>query len=182
MIYTGVFYLDNKSKTVCQFGAWDYSYAFLQNGFSHLNAVGKMAYIVPNSIFKTKSGRHIRALLRRSLIRVLDYTTINVFGKALTSPAIIIIDKRDADKSAQWFEYGRSQALTHINQSKILISTVITGKIRAYPLETDEIPYSGLFITVKDRPDALPLTEAMAILNSTEFFEYFNMWENISQR
>ena len=52
------------------------------------------------------------------------------------------------------------------------MSTVITGKIRAYPLETDEIPYSGLFITVKNRPDALPLTEAMAILNSPEFLQY----------
>lgn len=303
-----------KNYTVCQFGAWDYSYAFLQNGFSHLNAAGKMAYIVPNSIFKTKSGRHIRALLRCNLIKVFDYTSTNVFGKALTSPAIIIVDQsaqsqqviyqdlskntklsverstlvdewlfgcqvqasnlthkfgeyfrvatgvatqrnevyvlsdyadegeylicngqkieksavrkaasprgkakgsteyiifpyyysdgelkryeeksykekfpftyaylesyketldeRDADKNAQWFEYGRSQALTHINQNKILISTVITGKIRAYPLETDEIPYSGLFITVKDRPDALPLTEAMAILNSSEFLQY----------
>ena len=82
------------------------------------------------------------------------------------------LDERDADKNAQWFEYGRSQALTHINQNKILMSTVITGKIRAYPLETDEIPYSGLFITVKNRPDALPLTEAMAILNSPEFLQY----------
>lgn len=70
------------------------------------------------------------------------------------------------------FEFGRSQALTHINQSKILISTVITGKVRAYPLGPDEVPYSGLFITVKDRPDALPLTEAMAILNSPEFLQY----------
>lgn len=79
-----------KNYTVCQFGAWDYSYAFWQNGFSHLNAAGKMAYIVPNSIFKTKSGRHIRALLRCNLIKVFDYTTTNVFGKALTSPAIIM--------------------------------------------------------------------------------------------
>ena len=82
-----------KNYTVCQFGAWDYSYAFWQNGFSHLNAAGKMAYIVPNSIFKTKSGRHIRALLRCNLIKVFDYTTTNVFGKALTSPAIIIVDR-----------------------------------------------------------------------------------------
>ena len=82
------------------------------------------------------------------------------------------LDERDADKNAQWFEFGRSQALTHINQNKILISTVITGKVRAYPLGADEVPYSGLFITVKDRPDALPLTEAMAILNSPEFLQY----------
>lgn len=303
-----------KNYTACQFGAWDYSYAFLQNGFNHLNATGKMAYIIPNSIFKTKSGRHIRTLLRHNLTKVFDYTTTNVFGKTLTSPAIIVVDRatqsqqvayqdlskntqlfverstldgewlfgcqaqaadlehkfgdyfrvatgiatqrnevyvlsdytdegeyllcngqrieksavrkaasprgkakgsaeyiifpyyyfngelkhhneitykekfpytyayleghketlaeRDTDKSAQWFEYGRSQALAHINQNKILLSTVITGKVRAYPLETDEVPYSGLFITVKDRPDALPLTEAMAILNSPEFLQY----------
>lgn len=303
-----------KSFTVCQFGAWDYSYAFLQSGFNHLNATGKMAYIIPNSIFKTKSGRYIRALLQNNLTKVFDYTTTNVFGKVLTSPAIIVVDRatqchqvayrdlskntqlfvdrttldrewlfscqaqtaglehkfgdyfriatgiatqrnevyvlsdytdegeyllckgqkieksavrkgasprakakgaveyiifpyyysngnlshydekaykekfplayvyleshkktldeRDADKNAQWFEFGRSQALTHINQNKILISTVITGKVRAYPLGADEVPYSGLFITVKDRPDALPLTEAMAILNSPEFLQY----------
>ncbi len=300
--------------TVCQYGAWDYSYAFLQNGFNYLNATGKMAFIIPNSIFKTKSGRHIRKLLRHNLTKVFDYTTTNVFGKVLTSPAIIVVDRavqtpqviyrdlsknqqffverstldgewlfgcqaqaddlehkfgdyfriatgiatqrnevyvlsdytdegeyllckgqkiekcavrkaasprakakgveeyivfpycysdgnlirydektykekfpfayaylesyketldeRDADKNALWFEYGRSQALTHINQNKILISTVITGKVRAYPLGIDEVPYSGLFITVKDRPDALPLTEAMAILNSPEFLQY----------
>lgn len=303
-----------KNYTVCQFGAWDYSYAFLQNGYNHLNATGKMAYIIPNSIFKTKSGRYIRALLQNKLTKVFDYTTTNVFGKALISPTIIIVDRathsqqveyqdlsknmqffadrstldgewlfgcqaqaadlehkfsdyfriatgiatqrnevyvlsdytdegeyllckgqkieksavrkaasprgkakgaaeyiifpyyysggelnrydeksykekfphaygylenhketleeRDADKSAQWFEYGRSQALAHINQNKILISTVITGKVRAYPLEADEVPYSGLYITAKDRPDALPLTEAMAILNSPEFLQY----------
>ena len=303
-----------KNYTVCRFGAWDYSYAFLQNGFNYLNASGKMAYIIPNSIFKTKSGRYIRELLRHNLIKVFDYTTTNVFGKVLTSPAIIVVDratqskqvmyqdlsknthlfversaldrewlfgcqaqatnlrhrfgdyfrvatgiatqcnevyvlsgyiddgeyllrdgkkieknairkaasprgkakgsaeyiifpyyysdgklnhyeeksykvkfpfayaylesnkkildKRDADKSAQWFEYGRSQALAHINQNKLLLSTVITGKVHAYPLEVDEVPYSGLFITTKDRPDALPLTEAMAILDSPEFIQY----------
>lgn len=68
---------------VCKSGAWDYSYAFLQSGFDHLNVTGKMAYIIPNSIFKTKSGRHIRALLQNNLTKVFDYTTTNVFGKVL---------------------------------------------------------------------------------------------------
>lgn len=303
-----------KNYSVCQFGAWDYSYAFLQDGFKHLNSNGKMAFIVPNSIFKTKSGRHIRALLQPNLTKILDFTTTNIFEKVLTSPAIIIVDrslqtlqvayqdlsknqqliidratfddewlfacqtqatdltyrfgdyfrvatgiatqcnevyilndcfddgeylhckgnkieksavrkaaspkgkaksateyiifpyyysngelkhydendykenfplayayleskkdqlgKRDADKSTQWFEYGRSQALTHINQNKLLLSTVVTGKVRAYPLQSDEVPYSGLFITAIDRPDALSLTEAMAILTSAEFLRY----------
>lgn len=53
-------------------------YAFLQDGFNHLNSAGKMAYIIPNSIFKTKSGRSIRTLLQPYLTEVLDFTTTNV--------------------------------------------------------------------------------------------------------
>lgn len=303
-----------KNYSVCKFGAWDYSYAFLQAGFNYLNTTGKMAYIVPNSIFKTKSGRDIRTLLQHNLIEVLDYATTNIFDRVLTSPAIIVVDraaksrwvayrdlssnqqlltdrstldrewlfkckaqsadlkhkfsdyfkvatgiatqcngvyvlsdyiddgefllcngqkieksavrkaasprgkakgseeyiifpyyysdgelkrynekeykklfpfayaylkknkevldKRKADKSARWFEYGRSQALANINQNKILLSTVITGKIRAYLLAADEVPYSGLFITAKDHPRALSLTDAMALLNSDDFLQY----------
>ena len=300
--------------TACQFGAWDYSYAFLQDGFEHLNDKGKMAYIIPNSTFKTKSGRKVRSVLQNDLVEIIDYTTISVFDNVLTSPAVIVIDrtihsrqiryrdlsnsrvisvdkatlgtewvfdekersvglkhrfgdyfkvstgiatqrnkvyvlskysesdeyflyndkkiekkavhkaasprgmakgaieyiifpyyysngelmhydekryeeeypftyaylktqkeelrKRDSDKNSKWFEYGRSQGLAHINQNKILLSTVITGKVRAYPLAKDEIPYSGLFITARNQPNALPLTEAMAILTSDEFLHY----------
>lgn len=46
-------YIEGK-YTTCQYGAWDYSYAFLQDGFNHLNSAGKMAYIIPNSIFKER--------------------------------------------------------------------------------------------------------------------------------
>ena len=306
-------YIEGK-YSACQYGAWDYSYAFLQDGFNHLSSTGKMTYIIPNSIFKTKSGRRIRALLRPYLTEVIDFTTTNVFEKVLTSPAIIIINrstrseqivykdlsprqestvnrenlndewlfgckeqapglqhrfgdffrvatsiatqcnsvyvltncsddgeylicdgkkikksvvrkaaspkgkargtteyiifpyyysdgilkhydesifkkkfpfayayleskkeilnKRDADKNSQWFEFGRSQALTHINQNKLLISTVITGKLHVYPLDIEDIPYSGIFVTIRECADELPLTEAMAILNSSEFLEY----------
>lgn len=306
-------YVERK-YTACQFGAWDYSYAFLQDGINHLNSTGKMAYIIPNSLFKTKSGKHIRSLLQPDLREVLDFKTSNVFGKVLTSPAIVVIDravqtsqvtyqdlsrntqcaiersalhdewlfacqaqvanfthrfgdyfkvctgvatqynkayilsdciedgeyllyegkrieksavrraaspkgkacgaeeyiifpyyysdnklkryneqtfqeifpfafaylksnkerldKRDADKNVQWFEYGRSQALAHINQKKLLLSTVITGNVRVYTLETDEVPYSGLYITVIDRADPLLLTDAMAVLTSKEFLNY----------
>ena len=306
-------YIEGK-YTTCQYGAWDYSYAFLQDGFNHLNSAGKMAYIIPNSIFKTKSGRSIRTLLQPYLTEVLDFTTTNVFEKVLTSPAIIIIDRstrteqivykdlsanlestvnretlndewlfgcqeqapglqhkfgdyfrvatsiatqcnsvyvltnysddgeylicegskieksvvrkaaspkgkandtteyiifpyyysdgilkhydevtfkqkfpfayayleskkeildrRDADKNSKWFEFGRSQALTHINQKKLLVSTVITGKVHVYPLDIEDVPYSGIFITIRDCADKLPLTEAMTILNSSEFLKY----------
>ncbi len=54
--------------------------------------------------------------------------------------------KRDADVSAKWFEYGRSQAIHNMNQKKILISSVISECTKAYMLDEDEIPYSGLYI------------------------------------
>ena len=54
--------------------------------------------------------------------------------------------KRDADTSAKWFEYGRSQAIHNMNQKKILISSVISECTKAYMLDEDEIPYSGLYI------------------------------------
>ena len=83
-----------------------------------------------------------------------------------------ILDRRDADKNSKWFEFGRSQALTHINQKKLLVSTVITGKVHVYPLDIEDVPYSGIFITIRDCADKLPLTEAMTILNSSEFLKY----------
>lgn len=77
---------------------------------------------------------------------------------------------RDADKTAKWYEYGRSQALNHINQEKLLISTVITNTVELYYLSKDTVPYSGIYITTKD-PEA-SLDEAASILKTPEFFRY----------
>lgn len=78
--------------------------------------------------------------------------------------------KRDADVKAKWFEYGRSQALEHINQKKLLLSTVITKKVEVYELDEETVPYSGIYITVKDKN--YDLNNAMQILLSSEFMEY----------
>lgn len=80
------------------------------------------------------------------------------------------LEQRKADGS--WFEYGRSQALTKINQEKLLLSSVITGPIKAYKLSKNTIPYSGFFITKKSK---YPLSLAYDILNSNEFHDYIMM-------
>ena len=74
------------------------------------------------------------------------------------------------DKASSWFEYGRSQALAHLNQPKLLISTVITNNIDLYYLETETIPYSGIYIVPKDNNHTLK--EAEKILRSAEFLKY----------
>ena len=78
--------------------------------------------------------------------------------------------ERDADSKAKWFEYGRSQALAHLNQKKLLLSTVVTNKVEIYELDAETIPYSGIYITVKDKN--YDLNSAMQILSSSKFMEY----------
>ncbi|WP_460213484.1 Eco57I restriction-modification methylase domain-containing protein [Geovibrio sp. ADMFC3] len=77
--------------------------------------------------------------------------------------------ERDCDKSATWFEYGRSQALEHINQPKLLLSTVVTNAVKVYELSKDIIPFSGIYITPTGK---YSLQMAKQILESNEFYEY----------
>ncbi len=79
------------------------------------------------------------------------------------------LKNRRSDKTAQWFEYGRSQALNSSNQPKILMSTIITNKVNTKLLSKDTIPYSGLYITKKKNKS---LEYADKILKSKSFYKY----------
>lgn len=80
------------------------------------------------------------------------------------------LNDRNSDENAQWFEYGRSQALTHLNEEKLLISTIITDSVEVYKLDRDTIPFSGIYITVKD--ENYTLDDAIEILKSEQFLRY----------
>lgn len=82
------------------------------------------------------------------------------------------LDNRQKDKGINWFEYGRSQALTHLNQKKLLISTLITGTTKVYMIEKETIPTSGLYIVVKENQTQYTLEQAKALLESDLFLEY----------
>lgn len=79
------------------------------------------------------------------------------------------LKKRDSDKNALWFEYGRSQALAHLNEEKLLMSTIITRKVRIYKLGKEVIPYSGLYIIPKGH---MSLDTAVTLLESQHFYDY----------
>ena len=78
--------------------------------------------------------------------------------------------KRDKDKSAKWFEYGRSQALSRINCRKLVLSTIVTDKPAVYLLDKETVPYSGIYITEKDA--GYPLEIAKEWLLADSFCEY----------
>jgi Type I restriction-modification system methyltransferase subunit len=81
------------------------------------------------------------------------------------------LNKRKKDKNTKWFEYGRTQALAHLNQEKLLLSTVVTNKIEIYSLDKHDVPYSGIYITTKADSN-FTLDDAKFILESNDFMEY----------
>lgn len=79
------------------------------------------------------------------------------------------LSERKADKKSKWFEFGRSQALAHINQEKLMLSTLITGKVKYYRLDKYTVPYSGMYIVPKD---GYTIEQAEQVLDSEEFYRY----------
>lgn len=280
----------------CTKGKFDYCYAFIEKSINELSNIGRMSYLIPNSIFKNVFGEDLRSIMINNITKIIDYKESSVFGRnILTSPAIIcfynskkvsyinyydvdnekhikipkeklnskwifagetpmrnskyiktfgdyykvsnsvatllnsayVIDKknieweddksilirggylieknvlrpaassrnfsinreeyiifpyeyeegnlkrfgdlefrtrfpgankylnsminklssRKSDKMAKWFEYGRSQALKHLDQEKIILPSVITNEIRYHKISKETIPYSGFYIT-----------------------------------
>ena len=58
------------------------------------------------------------------------------------------LENRKSDKNAKWFEYGRSQALKYSNQKKLLLSTVITNEVKTKILPKNNVPYSGIYLSL----------------------------------
>ena len=93
--------------------------------------------------------------------KALQYLEIN--KKDLTS--------RDLDRNAKWFEYGRSQALTHLNNRKLLISSIMTGSVNVYELDEETVPYSGFYIIPKEGSN-MSLDFALKMLQSSDMWSY----------
>lgn len=79
------------------------------------------------------------------------------------------LNKRQSAKNVRWYEYGRSQALAHLEQKKLLTSSVVTKEVKVYELSKECVPYSGIYIVSKG---VLPLTTAKKILKSKSFYNY----------
>lgn len=80
------------------------------------------------------------------------------------------LDNRDSDRSAKWFEYGRTQALKHLDCDKALISTIISNEVIVYRLNQRAIPYAGMYIVAKS--NQLTIDDAIDVLQSDTFLDY----------
>ena len=87
--------------------------------------------------------------------------------------AVAYLDQyRMSDEKASWFEYGRSQALSGLHKPKLLISTVITGSASVFLLDADCVPYSGMYIVLKEENKEYSLEDAKKLLESKSFENY----------
>lgn len=83
------------------------------------------------------------------------------------------LEQRDVDKGALWYEFGRSQGIQTMHNEKIVLSTLVNGKIEFYKVPKEVLMYSGLFI-IKNKPDAnWKMIED--ILSSEEFYQYIRL-------
>lgn len=80
-----------------------------------------------------------------------------------------MLERRNSDKNTKWFEYGRSQALRNMNSPKLLLSIMVTNKVKTFYLEKGVIPYSGIYIVIKSYEEYKMLKKE---LESDRFLEY----------
>ena len=139
--------------------------------------------IEPDVVHKAVSPRSIQYQIEKYIIFPYKYDasglvrfTANEFEKLFPNATKHLkrfskeLAERDSDKKAAWFEYGRSQALSHINAEKLLVSTITTRKVEIHKIGKDVIPYSGIYITAKNLDYSLD--DAISVLRSNQFMEY----------
>lgn len=80
--------------------------------------------------------------------------------------------KRDMDKNANWFLFGRSQGIQNSGLKKIVFKHIIDKnkpKIEPFILDKDVVVYSGRYITAETKEE---LQKAYNIFKSEEFARY----------
>lgn len=82
-----------KKFFTCKKGKFDYCYAFIEKSIDSLSKEGKMAYLIPSSIFKTVFGMNLRNFMKPYITEINDYTKERVFNTALVKSAIIILHR-----------------------------------------------------------------------------------------
>lgn len=82
----------------CKDGKFDYYYAFIEKSVKELKANGKMAYIIPYSIYKNVFAYNLREYIKPYLYKIYDYTYKNKFPGTTTSSTILLLKKRNSHK------------------------------------------------------------------------------------
>ena len=85
------------------------------------------------------------------------------------------LEKRNKDKNALWFEYGRSQAINKVFGEKLVIPMVITNRVSVCNAASNAIPYAGYFIKCRQN-SGITLQQAKEILETEAFYTYIKTY------
>ena len=107
--------------SVCEEGKFDYYYAFLEKGTNELANNGKLAYIIPSSIYKNVFAENLRKLIKPVISKVYDYTFEKKFPGVTTSSTILVLDKGEQPDSLTYIDVVK-------NEMKIISKEVLQGK------------------------------------------------------
>lgn len=88
-------YLRSKFKS-CKQGKFDYYYPFVEKSIMDLEKKGKMAYIIPYSIYKNVFASNLREYIKPYITKIYDYTYQNKFPGTVTSSTILLLEKKSS--------------------------------------------------------------------------------------
>ena len=90
----------------CQFGKFDYYYAFIEKAMKTMNDKASMVYIVPNSFLKNNSGKKLRDMIKPILTDIVDFSGFKIFDDALVSTCIIKLVNKQSKKFNYILKYN----------------------------------------------------------------------------
>ena len=95
----------------CEKGKFDYCYAFIEKSVKSLEKNGKMAYLIPSSIFKTVFGEKLRDYIKPFIQEIRDYTQDKMFDNALVKSAIMVLNKGKKSESLKYYDVANRNEL-----------------------------------------------------------------------
>lgn len=120
----------------CQKGKFDYCYAFIENSIKSLKNKGKMAYLIPSSIFKNVFANDLREFIKPHITKIYDYTIIQLFDKStndegtdrLVSSVIMVLEKNSNNDSVEYIDINKNEAI-FIKKNSLKDKWVFRNKI-----------------------------------------------------
>lgn len=104
-------YLRENYKS-CRRGKFDYCYAFIEKSLGSLSQKnGKMAYLIPSSIFKNVFAENLRKQMLERIVKIIDYKHTHIFGKVLTSSSIILFENSVKKKNLDYVDVDKKRTL-----------------------------------------------------------------------
>ena len=115
-----------KNFDTCSQGKFDYCYPFIEKGVKFLKKGGKIAFLVPGSIFKNVFSSNLRNFLKQDIIDIYDYATRKLFDeyatgekKKILTSSIVFVLRKGSNSSVLNYHNLDSNKKNEINKSNL---------------------------------------------------------------